>query len=193
MKETVTDYKTVEEQYERTLCDECGKEADPSVTVGVNPRVGTTSRQLIREFDSAEQAHAEEMDRRRRKIEMARYTETLGHGLFEETMTEPADATAQLDWCLGCLEEKTDIELPEGDVTDADFETAPPEITVTKDARINIHGGRATLMGVPTALFAYLFVMELFPLPTLHVFVISTALGIAAGGIIDILITRGEE
>lgn len=121
MKETVIEYETVEKERERTLCDECGAEADHPVTVAVNPLTLDPAR-LLRDLDDARHTTTEWFG-----------TEDFVSYNRREVSEMGPDASETLDWCYGCTTEKLGYEiplheLPTGPVSTTEAE-APPMFT----------------------------------------------------------------
>lgn len=133
MKEEITDYETVERTRERTICDECGKVLDPddgdyAVPVPVNARV-EKSRRI--DIEPAARHEVEELERKVAQKESA--DDVYGSRLRGTTIkkkttitTKPEYATATLDWCPSCVEDKTGKTVPKRDVvTDTEFDEEP--------------------------------------------------------------------
>lgn len=170
---TRTDYKTVEETYERTICDECGttlERDEEAMTVALNPTVEETSKEFVRAFHTphdAKRAYREMSDDD--YYHMGSHSDYWAHSSYSdavqvrETMQEAAAATATLDLCPSCAVEMFDIELPEdAEVSDLEFIDLEPVVTVERDSTITVTGSSLALALSGSILILFLSALNVF-------------------------------
>ena len=139
-QETVTEYKTIEEQKTRTLCDNCNRteEEEDILTVAINPQEKVRESQdleLIKTFD--EQFEAEQFMHGYKKppsTQVMGQEEVWGVGWNHNTKTVNMNASATADLCASCVFDLFDIEIPEDeDVEDIELEDGELNINTTKE------------------------------------------------------------
>jgi hypothetical protein len=114
-QETVTEFRTVEEQKTRTLCDNCNRTDEEAqiLTVAINPKVEKESWEeidVIEAFDDEVVAHNKV---REAKLEQAGYTTQYGIGTVTHNQHKDMRASAKADVCSECVFDLFGVEIPE--------------------------------------------------------------------------------
>lgn len=137
-QETVTEYKTVEEQKTRTLCDNCNRTDEEAqiLTVAINPKVEKESWEeidVIETFDDEVVAHNKV---REAKLEQASYTAQYGIGTVTHNHHKDMRASAKADVCSECVFDLFDIEIPEDEeVEEIELDNGELKINITKEVK----------------------------------------------------------
>ena len=144
-QETVTEFKTVEEQKTRTLCDNCGRtdEEEQIIQVAINPREKLKVHRDVEIFETFDN-HSEAVDalwkqeRHEQKMKRAnaRYNKNYGLGYRTTEKDRRMKASAEADVCASCVFDLFNIEIPEDEeVEEIEVEKGELNINTTKEVK----------------------------------------------------------
>ena len=123
-QETVTEFRTVEEQKTRTLCDNCNRTEEEAeiLTVAINPKEKVRESQeleLIKTFDDQFEAeHFMHDNKKPPSTQVMGEEEVWGVGWNHNTKTVDIRASATADLCASCVFDLFDIKIPEEEETE---------------------------------------------------------------------------
>jgi hypothetical protein len=142
-QETVTEYKTVEEQKTRTLCDNCNRTDEEAeiLTVAINPKETVTKKrdfEVFKMFDDYMEAQDAKINLEHNKLQKPdgylSGDEKYGLGMTSQEYIRSMGVSAKADVCSECVFDLFGVEIPEDEeVEEIELGNGQLNINTTKE------------------------------------------------------------
>lgn len=163
-QETVTEFRTVEEQKTRTLCDNCNRTDEEAeiLTVAINPKVEKESWEEVKIIETYEDITVAEKELNNLKLAKAHDTMNYGVGKVTHNHHKNMKASAKADVCSQCVFDLFGIEIPEDEeVEEIELDEGELNINTSKEVtsvwpRFNISlSNDSVISGTKTRIFSW--------------------------------------